>query len=280
MQLIGHEVMVDITIIMPVYKNISYLREAVEACLSSSRGELELIIVDDGNSKNISQAIQRIAAPYNHNIHSSKAVRIVRHQSNRGLSASRNSGLSVAKGQYVRFVDCDDLVESGSSDQLMQQLISDGSQVSIGKWIIMEKSGNLRSPRPALISLKTVINKSQLSLYRLAYFWDFTITLPIHSAVFLRSIVPAFEERLSCKEDFRFWLKLSDRNLKVSFSPLTVAVYRMHDNQMTRRKRLMWQCEMDFIGLMGSQFGLIWRVHRCLIATVAIMKRVVMESFN
>lgn len=93
--------MVEISVIMPVYNSEKYLHEAIDSVLAQSYTYFELILVDDGST----DSSGRICDDY-----SNKDNRvIVIHQKNGGISDARNSGLLIAKGEYIVFADNDDI---------------------------------------------------------------------------------------------------------------------------------------------------------------------------
>ena len=90
------------SIIVPVYNAEKYLDHCIESVLAqNSASEFELILVNDG-SRDGSAAICDRYAEINSHIH-------VIHQKNQGVSAARNAGIAAAKGQYVLFLDSDDI---------------------------------------------------------------------------------------------------------------------------------------------------------------------------
>ena len=91
-----------ISIIVPVYKVEAYLRECVDSIINQTYKNLEIILVDDGSPDNCPAICDEYAL---------KDERIiVIHQKNGGLSAARNAGLEIATGEYICFVDSDDLI--------------------------------------------------------------------------------------------------------------------------------------------------------------------------
>lgn len=91
-----------VSVIVPVYKVEQYLPECLDSILSSTYKELEIILVDDGSPDNC-PAICDEYARKDHRI-------TVIHQQNQGLVAARNAGLAVATGEYIAFVDSDDVI--------------------------------------------------------------------------------------------------------------------------------------------------------------------------
>lgn len=91
-----------ISVIVPVYKVELYLRECLDSIINQTYKNLEIILIDDGSPDN-SPAICDEYALKDERI-------IVIHQKNGGLSAARNAGLDIAKGDYICFVDSDDFI--------------------------------------------------------------------------------------------------------------------------------------------------------------------------
>lgn len=91
-----------VSIIMPVYNVENYVRKAIESVLAQSFKDFELIIVNDGTEDHSMTIVNEIAERDNR-------IAII-NQTNKGLSAARNSGLRRASGQYVCFIDSDDEV--------------------------------------------------------------------------------------------------------------------------------------------------------------------------
>jgi glycosyltransferase involved in cell wall biosynthesis len=95
--------MIAVSIVIPVYNSEKYLKECIESLLTQTLTNCEFIFVNDGSQDNS----QSLLESYQKN-----DTRIVLfQQENQGVSAARNKGLSLAKGQYVGFVDADDYLE-------------------------------------------------------------------------------------------------------------------------------------------------------------------------
>lgn len=91
-----------ISVIIPVYKVESYLPQCLDSVLASTYRNLEIILVDDGSPDNCGAICDQYAA-------GDSRINVI-HQTNQGLSAARNAGLYAASGDFVAFVDSDDLV--------------------------------------------------------------------------------------------------------------------------------------------------------------------------
>ena len=92
-----------ISVIIPVYNVEKYLRKCVDSVIDQTYKNLEIILVDDGSTDNSGA----ICDEY---IKKDKRIQVI-HQKNRGLSAARNTGIKIAKGEYFSFIDSDDWVD-------------------------------------------------------------------------------------------------------------------------------------------------------------------------
>ena len=87
------------TVVMPVYNTPeSYLREAVESVLAQTEGDWELVVIDDGSTRDVQSVVKS---------YDDERIRYIR-QENRGLSGARNRGIGEAVGDYLLFLDADD----------------------------------------------------------------------------------------------------------------------------------------------------------------------------
>lgn len=115
--------MPEISIIVPVYKAEQYLPDCIDSILSQTFSDFELILVDDGSPDNCLAICQAYAA---------RDSRIsVIHQENQGQAAARNHALSRAKGQWVCFVDSDDLIHPQMVELLYRAAVDSGASISM-----------------------------------------------------------------------------------------------------------------------------------------------------
>ena len=112
-----------LSIIVPIYGVEQYLEKCVDSLLNQDipSSEYEIILVDDGGHDKCPQICDRYAEAHNN-------IRVV-HRENGGLSAARNSGIEVAQGKYVMFVDSDDYAETNVLNGLLAQVERDNLDV-------------------------------------------------------------------------------------------------------------------------------------------------------
>lgn len=92
-----------ISVIVPVYNVEKYLNECVQSLVAQTCGDMEIILVDDGSKDGSGSICDTLAAEYEN-------ITVI-HKQNGGLSSSRNAGLDAAKGEYVSFIDSDDIID-------------------------------------------------------------------------------------------------------------------------------------------------------------------------
>lgn len=94
---------IKVSIIVPVYNVEKYLAQCLDSLINQTLKEIEIICINDGSKDNSTKILTAYAQ---------KDVRIkIINQTNQGLSAARNNGISVATGEYIGFVDSDDWVD-------------------------------------------------------------------------------------------------------------------------------------------------------------------------
>ena len=106
-----------LSIIVPIYNVEQYLRKCVDSLLQQDYDNYEIILVDDGSPDGCPKICDQYAAKHEN-------VRVF-HRENGGLSAARNSGIEVAKGKYIMFVDSDDYIEPNVLGGLSAQIERD-----------------------------------------------------------------------------------------------------------------------------------------------------------
>ncbi len=91
-----------LSIIMPVYNAEKYLERTMQCVFAQTIRDFELIIVDDGSTDNSWSLCEKF-------LNMDTRVQVI-HQENKGIGVARNTGLEQAHGEYIGFIDCDDLI--------------------------------------------------------------------------------------------------------------------------------------------------------------------------
>ncbi|MBQ4243839.1 MAG: glycosyltransferase, partial [Clostridia bacterium] len=111
-----------ISVIVPVYKTEKYLDRCVNSIVNQTYKNLEIILVDDGSPDRCPELCDRWAEKDNR-------IKVI-HQENGGMSAARNAGLRIAKGDYIGFVDSDDWIDNDMYEYLYILLINNQADYS------------------------------------------------------------------------------------------------------------------------------------------------------
>lgn len=131
-----------ISVIMPVYNSEKYLSEAVDSILAQTFSDFQLILVDDGSSD---------SSPAICDAYAQKDPRVtVVHKSNGGICDARNKGLEAAVGNYVGFIDNDDVLEPKAlEDNYKLALENDADWVKFGKTEVQIRNNRILSVKPS-----------------------------------------------------------------------------------------------------------------------------------
>ena len=111
-----------ISIIIPVYKVENYLEQCIRSAADQTYKNLEIILVDDGSPDGCPQICDRWKEK-------EKRIRVI-HKPNGGLSDARNEGMKIASGEYIAFVDSDDVLEPEYAEYLYDAVRKTGALVS------------------------------------------------------------------------------------------------------------------------------------------------------
>lgn len=122
-----------ITIIVPVYNVERYIVECIESLLNQTYKNLEIILVDDGSTDKSGEICENYANTYSR-------VKVI-HKKNEGLGFARNTGLAVAHGRFVTFVDSDDKAETDLIERLVKGIVDFKCDTCIGGFKRISENG-------------------------------------------------------------------------------------------------------------------------------------------
>ena len=127
-----------LSIIVPVYGVAKYLPKCVDSLLAQDISNYEIVLVDDGSPDECPQICDEYSTKYSN-------IKVV-HQVNAGLSAARNSGVSIAEGDYILFVDSDDYLQPNTLGTLLEQAEHDNLDVLRFCYQNVKESGEAFAP--------------------------------------------------------------------------------------------------------------------------------------
>jgi glycosyltransferase involved in cell wall biosynthesis len=225
--------------IIPCFNQGKYIFQAVSSLIMATARSLEVIIVDDGSTDpSTARYLSEIQAHY------PSLVKVVQ-KGNGGLSSARNAGIAQARGQFIQFLDADDLLLKHKIDAQIDQLTcNEKIDVSICDYLLCDEKVDFLS-QPI-----NPVRDFTLDLNDFLFHWERGLSIPIHCALFRRASLGnlRFDETLQAKEDWFFWTSAAHIGMRISRLPGALAVYRQHSASM-RRSHL----KMGFSWLQAGQ---------------------------
>lgn len=126
---------IKISVIVPVYNVERYLERCVKSILEQSLKDIEIILIDDGSPDNCPAICDQYASQY-------KNVKVI-HKENQGLGFARNSGMEMASGEYLAFVDSDDYIAPNSLKRLYEEAQKYHADTVIGLYNRVNNDGSI-----------------------------------------------------------------------------------------------------------------------------------------
>ena len=127
----------DVTIGIPVYQSVDCIKQSIESALSQSYSSIEFLIVDDAGHDGTIDIIRDLQTSHPRG----KDIHIVSHRDNLGVSKSRNEIIEKAQGDYLYFMDSDDIIAPNSISLLVQKIRQYDAEIGFGSYEKIETSG-------------------------------------------------------------------------------------------------------------------------------------------
>lgn len=149
-----------LSIVIPVYKTQNTLQRCIESILQQSFTDYEIILVDDESPDNCAIICEEYAQK-------DKRISVI-HKKNGGLSDSRNTGISLAKGEYITFIDSDDAIDNDTLQLLMNEIVK-YPETDVLEYPIMERIGHPYKERLLTFTPRNYCNSWEYWLNEQAY---------------------------------------------------------------------------------------------------------------
>ena len=189
-----------ISVIIPVKNGSNYVKEAIDSVFSQGV-DLEVIVVDDGSTDNTAR-IARDAG-----------CLVISHPACKGQVAAKNTGLGIAKGEYVMFLDHDDVLRPGALKELYEAIESDPSVSAVEAKVQDYLS-------PEISSMPGVLVRPD------PYFGLFTGAILIRRSAF--DVIGKFSENINTGEIFEWASKMDQNHLIIKKIDLVSTDRRIH----------------------------------------------------
>jgi glycosyltransferase involved in cell wall biosynthesis len=218
--------MPKVSVIIPTYQRANIVSQAIKSVLAQTYQDYEIIVVNDGSTDNTPEALGQFG----------NEIKII-HQTNQGLSAARNTGIRASQGDYIAFLDDDDLWET---HKLETQIPILESQHKIGLIYsdmfffsgqdLLPGSYNTSYPTPPIQLLWNLFYQNYI---------------PVPTVVVRRECldeVGLFDETLTSCEDYDLWLRIIAK-FPIHFVNDLLARYRLSENSMSQNiERMIFNC--------------------------------------
>jgi teichuronic acid biosynthesis glycosyltransferase TuaG len=216
------------TVVIPCYKMGAYLEAALTSIKNQTYPNWEIIIVDDccpenTTSKIVSSFIQQCAP---------EKVRFFKHNVNQGVSAARNTAISNATGDYIAFLDPDDIwLPNHLSTKLEFFINHPNLNFCFSPAYLFEST-----PKKT----QAIECPATWEVNSLPYSLGFRCKIALSSVVIRRSHIILFDTdpNLQHVEDWDLWLRLSFNGIQLGFSPILTTFYRKHSGGATQNLQL------------------------------------------
>jgi GT2 family glycosyltransferase len=221
----------SVSVVIPAYKARNYLRESLASVAAQDYPVLEVLIIDDASPEPIDNILQE----YSQN-ESAPRLRLIRHDRNQGLGGSRNTGIHAATGEYVAFLDHDDLWARNHLRNLM--VISQSAAADLAYCSVIqfrdypENNSGMWGPHPedltgnfhfALFARSFITPSSTLIRRRLLIeLGGFNTSPNVHMC-----------------EDLDLWMRMMNRGCSFVCADEATCYYRKHADAATSRPGYM-----------------------------------------
>lgn len=224
-----------VTVVIPCFNQALFLTDCINSIRGQSHQNWEAIIVDDGSLDDTSNVAQQLVA-------ADSRVRFVQ-QSNAGPSAARNLGLSLARGDWIQFLDGDDVLLPAKFEKQISVLRS-APALSLSYTDYRhgdEANVFVQVQRTRMPCRFTAADP----LFDLARDWETSFSIPIHAplvaAAFFREQGIRFDESLRNHEDWDVWMRVFGKAAEIHFIAEELAVYRTSAGSNSRHKENNWR---------------------------------------
>ena len=224
-----------VSVVIPAYNAASFIDASVGSVLAQSFRDLEIVVVDDGSTDATADRVRAFG----------QRVRLVR-QTNRGVSAARNAGVSLAQGRYVAFLDADDAWQPAKIDRQIEALRRHGDCGAC--YTAIQIADAQMRPFAEQRSADGIVSRAALLVRG-------NVVTGSASAVLCEkdAIVAAggFDEQLSLCADWDAWVRLAERT-RFAYVDEPLVVYRRTGASMSCNPKVL---ERDTLLLLRKAFS-------------------------
>jgi glycosyltransferase involved in cell wall biosynthesis len=224
-----------VTVIIPTYNYAHFIGAAIQSVQQQTFRDWECIVVDDGSTDNTREVVASLVA-------ADERIKYV-YQANKGLAGARNTGLSLARGRLLQFLDSDDLIET---EKLAKQVEFLDQHPDVD--IVYGNTRYFRTDHPDE-RLYSSWGEEKLWMPEISAEADALKALVqrvivVHAPLLRSSVigdVKLFDESMRACEDWHFWIRCAafGKRFRYLAAEHTLALIRWHAESMSQQDRFM-----------------------------------------
>ncbi len=211
-----------VSVVIPCFNAERTIAQAIESVLWQTYPKWECIVIDDGSTDGSPSLLQTFAKR-------DRRIKRIR-QSNRGLAAARNKGVSLAKGKFIQFLDADDLLLPNKLQLCLDGFLEDPSLgVVYCDYALLSGKDHYFQTLPAKLPDDDPVRS-------FLFEWNIRFIIPVHSFLFRKDIIKRhrFETGLrSHAEDVDCWIRIAAEETGMSYVDSVGVVYRVSQGSST-----------------------------------------------
>ncbi|MCX6825557.1 MAG: glycosyltransferase [candidate division SR1 bacterium] len=251
-----------VSVIMPSYNGARFIEEALFSALNQKYPNMEFIVVNDASTDATSEIIMALQEK-------DERITLLNNPSNQGIAKSRNRGASVAKGEYIAVLDCDDIwIDPYKTDKQVSFLKKNPDTGFVGTNSITKM---LRQGNP--IYYKSNRDKSDKKIRENIL----SICPFLHSSVVYKNMydtIGGYPEDILYADDYGYWLKAGKYTKFANIPDYTTLYHSRHDNtsqthhwhQLKESIKLSWKHRNDYSNTIKYLAQTPYYVSRSLLA--------------
>lgn len=213
--------MPTVSVIIPTYQRADWVNEAIKSVLAQTYKDYEIIVINDGSTDNTTEVLNQFQ----------DKIKLIE-QENKGVSTALNIAIEKSQGQYIAFLDDDDI---WLPNKLEKQILLLESNHRIGLIYSDMLLFDEKAVFPEPLSKKLPIHVGHIS-WMLFIFGN---SVPLPSSVVVRCEVldeiGLFDESLTHCHDYDLWLRISEKWL-LSYLDEPLTMYRLSDTSMSKNR--------------------------------------------
>lgn len=217
--------MPKVSIVVPVYNTQDCLKETLNSIRQQTLRDIEIILIDDGSTDQSGQICDEYAKE-------DDRIKVV-HQRNQGVSIARNTGIDIAEGDYIGFVDSDDLLHKDMYEVMYQNAINNNADISMISTVLR----NLKGKEIYLYNTKRkyIWNQDEALIQ---FFDSKRFNIAVYTKLFRKDIAKniQFEEGKAINEDKSFiYQAIKNANI-ICFEDVCKYIYIKRENSASTTK--------------------------------------------